>query len=164
MIDSELYVRRARELLGSPYKHLGRTKRGIDCFGVMFYVYGVSEDDYEEVEIARKMFGVYFSETRWRPDRRNPAHTEGMKLLHTGLNRHMTLIKTRKKMLSPPKLIRPGDLLLIAFKSNTPDLGDHVSIYMGKNIILHSDYNAGVVEIEITEKIWRRVRGVFRKE
>jgi cell wall-associated NlpC family hydrolase len=164
MIDNELYVKRARELLGSPYKHLGRTRRGIDCFGVMFYVYDVSENDYDEVEIARKMFGVYFSESRWRPDRQNPTHTEGMKLLSSGLNRHLTKINSRNKMLQAPRKALPGDLMLIAFKSNTPDLGDHVAIYMGKDKMIHSDFNRGVVEIDITPKIWRRCRGVFRKE
>lgn len=147
-------VHRAKSLLGTAYKHLGRGKHGIDCLGVAMHSFDIDEDSIEEVARLRGLKGGYYHDRKWFRKKDAPdtvACCEGMAEFLT--KRFVTVTMDQ---------IRPGDLVVFEFKSNSLGIGDHLGIFVGKNTIVHAALRVGVVETRMESKLKGKIVGVFR--
>ncbi|MDX5370110.1 MAG: NlpC/P60 family protein [Alphaproteobacteria bacterium] len=145
---------RAERLLGTPYAHMGRSRRGIDCVGLLLYALDIDEREIPEAEKLRTIAPGYYDSTRWRYNRKDPSHREACVFLRDALTKRLLYANIRDLM--------PGDVLLMAWKIREEGLGDHVAIYAGRNQIIHADMHAGVVRDDIEDDMWRRIVAAYR--
>lgn len=137
--------------------HAGRNRRGIDCLGLLMHAGGVTDDDLEECHEAKELLRGYYGGNRWIYDRKNPEHRRSCRILLDALTKRLREITKDQ--------LKPGDILLMRIKTKVEDdLGDHVAIYMGKNMIIHSHMKLGVIEQPMDEKYWDRVIRCYRRD
>ena len=158
------YVRPARRLIGTRYMHKGRDpKEGLDCLGLGINVYGIFAEgaDEELHRLVTENVG-YYGEATWRFRRDDPTHLECLEGLRLILTKYFEPVKISR--------IKPGDALLIRYKSKQADLGDHIGIYSGDAMMIHADFRRGVEEIcldgdELTgrKSIRNRIVAAYRR-
>ena len=135
MLSRKDIISKAREFLGVPYKHQGRTRQGCDCGGLIITV--MKELGYE----IKDMHG--YSKT---PD-------------------GYTLQKLAREEAIPISIneIVPGDFVIIRFRQNPQHVAlvtDHPSGGLG---LLHSYESVGkVVEHRLDSKWCKRIVSAYR--
>ena len=126
-------VDKAREYIGTPYKHQGRLKGvGVDCIGLVICV-------------AKELgLSAYDTTDYGRIPQRDFLLHESRKNMHE---------------ISYGD-IEPGDVILFEFIKGYPQ---HFAIYAGNEYIIHSyESNESVVEHRMCGAWKRRIAGVFR--
>lgn len=134
---------RAREMIGVPFKHLGRDNHGLDCIGLVVHAKGYPADQVP----------VY---------PRDPYNNE--------LERHMDAGLGAPALVCGPEgatasQLLPGDVLAIAYRQHVRHVGLVAAhpAYPGQLSIIHTDSSLGNVTEHILDAKWlRRVRRVYR--
>ena len=130
-----LVVSKAREYIGTPYYHSGRTKvGGVDCAGLVIAVFGE--------------LGVTITDT---PDHygRIVSTRQLMRTVRDNLTQVVGGLKEAKA----------GDVLTIRFKRHA----QHLAIFTGEGTIIHSYEGSGkVIENRLDDRWQRKIVGVYR--
>lgn len=141
------FVEAARTYIGVPWKHLGRSRRGLDCAGLLI----VSVKDSEGVEVE--------APTRYG---RNPFQ-DG---LGTYVSKSANLIWSGRKGRCPIDKIKVGDVALMAPAS----LPRHLAIIgddpMYPFSLIHADGSPGVgrvVEHGLSVEYLKMIVGIYRR-
>ena len=125
----------ARSVLGVPFRHQGRSLRGLDCVGLLLYVADRLGVEYVDVSGYSRRPGGGLLEATFE------EHIDNGILLRVAISD-----------------MQPGDFLMMRF-GNDPQ---HLAIFTGENII-HSYQNAGKVCEHILDDKWRaRIVRVYR--
>lgn len=120
----------ANELKGTPWKHEGKDKSGMDCLGVLIYFFKrlgidlIGEDT--------QGYDINF----WRIGKKD-LFEEGAR------KRGLTVSKRASDAL-------PGDILYFKFRK----IVSHAAIYVGRGYFLHAVTNEGVVLEKLSDKLW----------
>lgn len=123
----------ARELLGFPFRHQGRSPSGkVDCAGVICH--------------TAERNGIPYADQRDYP--RQPGGSR----LESALDTQPSLVRV------PKSQVLAGDVLLMRFDGEP----QHLALYTGENIIHAYETMGKVVEHALTD-IWnRRIVAVYR--
>lgn len=124
-------VEAARLYLGTPFKHQGRYKHGIDCGGLLI--------------LAAREMGIYLQDIpgyHRMPDDQTLKAALDTQLIRTSRGKDNTLY---------------GDILLMAFRKNP----QHIAIRTDKGIIHAHEDSGGVIETNLDERWRKRIRGVY---
>lgn len=109
----------AKEFLGIPYRNMGRTRKGADCWGLIVIFY----EEYYGVSLPKYVTELYESTSRRQVIE--------------------TIEKHRKDILTPTKAHSPGDIILVT----RGELALHVALYVGKQEghphMLHTTHQRG---------------------
>ena len=96
------------EFLGVPYKHMGRTKQGLDCYGLIIKVYE---------KLGIKLFDVTESYSKdWSRERN-------------------FFIENYHRQWYAAKEVKVFDVALLCSKGST---ADHAGVYIGNDRIIHT--------------------------
>jgi len=132
---AEDIVAAARSALGIPFRHQGRSSRGLDCVGLLLYVADRIGVEYVDVSgYSRRPSGGLLEETF-------ENHVDRGVLLRID-----------------PKEMQSGDFLMMKFTGDP----QHLAILSGDNII-HSHLRVGKVCEHRLDDMWRdRIVRVYR--
>ena len=123
----------ARELLGFPFRHQGRSPSGkVDCAGVICHV--------------AERNGIPYADQRDYP--RQPGGSR----LESALDTQPSLVRV------PKSQVLAGDVLLMRFDGEP----QHLALYTGENIIHAYETMGKVVEHALTDTWNRRIVAVYR--
>lgn len=128
MISTDEIVAQARSLVGVPWRHQGRTQRGVDCIGL--------------IVLAFKGAGIDWAKVVGTADKHNYGRGAQPELLN--------LIR----MFGDP-IQQPIEGCLILMKFAADHYPRHVGIYSKGNII-HADARAGRVVEHGYRGVWKR--------
>ncbi|MFB9139704.1 NlpC/P60 family protein [Maritalea porphyrae] len=128
--NSEI-VSRAREWLGTPYRHQSATKgSGCDCLGLI-------------VGIWRELFGDHkFELPPYSRNWRDQSHAAQLRAL---ADRHLMLLEKAD--------LKSGQVVLLRMHTGLP--AKHCAIVTEPNRFIHAQERVGVVEVPISNW-WRR--------
>ena len=122
------------EYVGIPFKSLGRTKDGCDCYGLVRIV-------------LQEQYNVSLPELL----------TYANALDHTEIKDTIT---TNIPLLSGEKLSSPEEGAVVIF--TTQGLSAHIGLFVSDKLILHTTKNTGaVIESVNTPRIKNRIRGIY---
>lgn len=124
----------ARSLVGVPYKHRGRTERGVDCIGLVAYAVA---------SVGREI-----------ADQRaySPRPTDDS--LRQALRAHLG---------EPVSDMKPGDVLLLGWHEMPCHVGLVAETPYGELSLIHSLHaNGRVIEHRLADPWLRRIREVYR--
>lgn len=137
MIAKELVVSTARDWVGVPFLHQGRSRNGVDCAGLVIAVAN---------ELGLDVIAGYVDRADYP---RDPSNDNMMRLLR----KHLSIVRSGEP--------QAGDVLHFSFRI----LPQHVAIYTGgDNRMVHS-FNSGkhqVIENGFVGPWPRRLRTIYR--
>jgi cell wall-associated NlpC family hydrolase len=125
----------AKEYIGVPYVHGGRSMTGADCYGLAYL-------------ILLQEFGVHIPELNYGPD-------------EEGRSRLIMEATENESLWTPVSLLdlHPGDVLVFLIKRAPLHLG----VSLGGDMMLHTERGSDVCLANITDRRWvRRFSGAFR--
>ena len=125
-------LEKARSLVGTPYRHCGRTRDSVDCSGMLLVIA-------DELQLPRGEYPLAYS--RW-PDGSLEGH----------IRKDMVEISLTD--------LRPGSVgLFWMIRRNVPQ---HVAIFTERGSVIHSDIREKrVVEVPYERFLQRRLMSVF---
>lgn len=126
-----------RSYVGIPYKHLGRDRKGIDCYGLVVLIYS------EKLDIVLPDVSLYKSH--------GDSHNY-MSAFYT--DDQYETVSGFHKMWEPVTKLEPYDVLLF-IKDTDISAPTHSAIYLGENKFIHSLRGQAVV-ISRLDKRWMR--------
>lgn len=135
---SEQVVRIARGWLGTPYRHQGSSRGiGCDCLGLVRGVWRELLGDEPELPPA------------YAPDW---AEALGRETLAEAAGRHLLTVV--------PEAIRPGDVLLFAYRADLP--ARHCAVLSAPGRMIHAIAAHPVAEVALAPWWRRRLRFAYR--
>lgn len=135
MSDRKL-VEAARAYLGTPFKHRGRTRRGLDCAGLVV----VSFQDLGRPVVDKRVYG------------REP-HKDGLR----------QVVESNSLERVEDGDWRPGDIALMRFVREPHHLGIFGDYSLGGLSLIHSYGDVGKVVEHRLDEVWAgRVLSVYR--
>lgn len=149
-MSGDLVIRRASALIGTPYRHMGRSRHGIDCLGLVLAALGIDEASIPEIGEGRALAG-YYTDRRWFA-RKGEAMRRSSDLLAACLTKHLLMVSWAD--------LSRGDVLAMNFKMDDRR-PDHVGLYDGRGRVIHADIRRGVVSDPLAE-LQHRVVAQFR--
>ncbi len=120
----------ARSLIGTPYRHQGRNRRGMDCVGPLLFVTAAMGMDYQET------------------DRRYGRNPEKFRLKQE-MDARLEKVRTED--------IRPGDILLFGFGGPPQHVGIATDYVHGGLGLVHCNTKVGRVVEHALSPAWRRM-------
>lgn len=142
-------------MIGVQYKTLGRDRHGIDCLGLLLWVYEMRDDQIDACRKAMHTDGSYYRARDWNRDTAAEGYRVSSRMLDAGLRNHLQETTLEQA--------QPGDALTFSFKSRS-DEPDHAGIYVGRGQVVHADMRRGVEEVPLEGALYRRLIGVFTPE
>lgn len=129
-------INAAREQIGIPFVHQGRSKKGLDCVGLLLKVADKLQVQYTDVEgYTRIPWGGLLEQTF-------DAHVASGQLVKIN-----------------PTDYQKGDFLMMRFKGQP----QHLAIFTGDNTIIHSYAAVGMVCEHLIDDTWKnRITSVYR--
>lgn len=126
MNQTEEFIIKCREMIGTPFKHRGRTKNGVDCAGLVVYVFGQMNKYVYDL----KSYG------------REP-HKDGLR---------QYVQKNLGMPINKPYL--PGDIVLMKFNNDPHHIGVLADYNFGGLSLIHSYGEVGQVVEHRLDSIW----------
>jgi cell wall-associated NlpC family hydrolase len=121
--------------IGMPYRHMGRSENGLDCWGLILLVYS-------------EMIHVKL----WDMDEGYPEDWS-----HKGKDLFMENYRRQWEKVDGPQIY---DVVLI---NNGHGIANHAGVMINERSFIHCLSKAGVVLSRITDKQWKpRIAGFFR--
>jgi len=125
-MKAEDIIAAARSVIGTPFRHQGRSEKGRDCVGLLAYIGDCLNIEYLDI-------------SSYSP---NPSGS----LLEEALDSQPNIFRIRDF-----SDMQAGDILVMRFRREP----QHVAIFTGENII-HSYSTVGICCEHILDNTWRR--------
>jgi cell wall-associated NlpC family hydrolase len=125
------------EYLGIPYKHLGRSLKGFDCWGFVVHIY----KNYLGIKVFDLVEEVKYDKN-WSYENKD----------------YITEYRDENvwKEVNKPRFL---DIMLF---NNYKKIPNHAGIYLSKNKFIHAVEKVGIVVSKLEEQWIRRLKGFYR--